>query len=505
MINVLVDQDDPLELQNDCPSSFHAAPAPPITSDCRSLLAREPQPLATAPLHQLAAHPALRTMELDDGEHLVAFVPSHSRIAVLNQATRALLERLPLRHSPCAATAAVLAQLAAAGLLDGAFAPPQSQPLLTAWVHLTNACNLRCTYCYIAKTSERMRPEVGRVVIDAIFRAADAYTYPGVALKYAGGEPIMALSLLEAIHGYARELAARGGHAVRATVLTNGIALSAGSVRRLRALGVSLTVSLDSLDDGHNRQRPTLSGGGSLPLVLAGIERALDAGISLQVAATVTPETAPALPELAHWLLSRQLPFSVSFYRPHHDGARDRTDEQRLIAAMRALYEVVAANPPPWSVLGALLDRTDSTVSSLRSCAAAHDYLVFDTHGRIASCQMEIARPLGSATVGDPIMLIRDGQQGLRNPSVNEKQGCRSCDWRYWCGGGCPVAVYRATGRYDLPSPSCAVYKALYPDLLRLEGQRILARSCGAQPSTARSHQATPLDQLIPLASGERC
>jgi hypothetical protein len=36
------------------------------------------------------------------------------------------------------------------------------------------------------------------------------------------------------------------------------------------------------------------------------------------------------------------------------------------------------------------------------------------------------------------------------------------------------LTTYRATGRYDVKSPNCNIYKALFPEALRLEGLRLL-------------------------------
>lgn len=69
---------------------------------------------------------------------------------------------------------------------------------------------------------------------------------------------------------------------------------------------------------------------------------------------------------------------------------------------------------------------------------------------------------------------IRDNSVGLRNLLVEEKEGCRDCTWRHWCSGGCAAATFRATGRFDVRSPNCNIYKAIYPQALRLEGLRIL-------------------------------
>ena len=87
---------------------------------------------------------------------------------------------------------------------------------------------------------------------------------------------------------------------------------------------------------------------------------------------------------------------------------------------------------------------------------------------------MEIEKTLGDVFTADPLQLIRSDQASALNLAVDEKEGCRDCTWRYWCTGGCTVATFRATGRYDIKSPNCNIYRALYPEALRLEGRRLL-------------------------------
>jgi uncharacterized protein len=65
-------------------------------------------------------------------------------------------------------------------------------------------------------------------------------------------------------------------------------------------------------------------------------------------------------------------------------------------------------------------------------------------------------------------------QTGPQVLDVDEKEGCRTCNWRYWCAGGCAVLTYRLTGRNDIRSPNCGIYKALFPEALRLEALRLL-------------------------------
>jgi uncharacterized protein len=194
------------------------------------------------------------------------------------------------------------------------------------------------------------------------------------------------------------------------------------------------------------------------------------------MAITITAHNIDQLPALLGWLLEHDLRFSMNFYRDgHQQGVPQlQADEQAIIQGMRRAYGVIAAHPPSWSMLSTILDRTELSLARQRGCAAGHNYLVIDHRGTIASCQMQLAQPVATVHTLNPLGLIRAGNGGVQSVPVDQKQGCQSCAWRYWCGGGCAVVTHLVSGRYDVPSPNCAIYKALYPDVLRLEGVRLL-------------------------------
>ncbi len=140
---------------------------------------------------------------------------------------------------------------------------------------------------------------------------------------------------------------------------------------------------------------------------------------------------------------------------------------------MLGAFGVIEEFLPRWSVLGAVLDRGQLLEPRQRSCGVGQDYVVIDQRGGVAKCHMEIERTLGDVFDDDPLRLVADDRTGAEL-DVDEKEGCRDCTWRYWCSGGCAVATFRATGRYDVKSPNCNIYSAIYPQALRLEALRLL-------------------------------
>ncbi len=353
----------------------------------------------------------------------------------------------------------------------------ESPTLLSAWLHVTDRCNMRCAYCYLPHQPADMSSETARSAIAATIRAATNHHFSQVKLKYAGGEPLLRFPVLLDWHRYARQLADQHRLALDGVVLSNGTLLTADIVTALKINGLRLMISLDGLGQPHDQQRVYADGAGSAADVQRAIELALSLGLVPDISVTISGRTALALPELTAWLLARNLPFSFNFYRENEFSASQpdlRLEEERMIAGMLAAFAVIEANLPRRSLLASLVDRANLAAPHLRPCSVGHSYLVFDPAGRLARCQMQLAKTISAGPTTDPLRLIRSDTSGIQNVTVDRKEGCAACEWRYWCAGGCPLATFRATGRYDVKSPNCHLYQALFPAAVHLEGLRLL-------------------------------
>lgn len=436
---------------------------------------------------------AREVLEVDlDGEHRVLFNPyGTGGAAVVNGAAREVLDRFrePTRlaavrdalGSTVADVEDAVRRLVGSEMIAPAGAPRRpdfaDSPVLTAWLHVTNACNLRCPYCYVHKSSERMDDSVGPAAVSAVFQSAVAHGFSAVKLKYAGGEASLNSDLLLRLHAQARALAEQHALALYATLLSNGVSLPHPLVETLREAGVPIMVSLDGIGESHDAQRPFVNGRPSFVMVDRTITQLIDQGHPPHVSITVTNRNAAGLAEVTRYALARGLTFSINFFRDNQctAGIPDlRYGEQQMISAILDAFAVIEDHLPPWSVLGCVLDRGQLVQPRLRSCGVGQDYLVIDQRGGVAKCHMEIERTLGNVLRDDPLHLVRNDRRTVANLSVEDKEGCRDCTWRYWCTGGCAVATFQATGRYDVKSPNCAIYKAVYPQALRLEGLRLL-------------------------------
>lgn len=465
---VILALDDEIQGSSDCDC---ACPSPTSLPDIEMRF----------PAAELQLPTDFKTIPLSDG-YSVVFAPSLSRVAVLNQAALAVLERFRNPRVPqelSDAEAAAAQTCFRLGLLhqcNQEIVLPAANELV-AWLHVTNACNLRCSYCYISKTSASMSPEVAQTAVTSVVQTAQRHGYQRVLLKYAGGEASLNLSLVEAVHRSAQIACANADISLRGTLLSNGVGLTVAKLSLIHELGLRLMISLDGLGSTHDTQRPRLGGQSTATEVLTSIEQARQLGIDLTISVTITEESVTGLPQVTQWLLDRKLHFTLGFYRKPAAHAADftaRYGEQQIIDGMRAAYSTIEAQLPRYSLLGCLIDRASLGMSHERACAAGENYIVIDHRGNIAKCQMEITTPVSSIWQSDPLQEIRLSPRGVQNLPVDKKEGCSSCMWRYWCGGGCAVATFRNTGRYDVRSPHCSIYQALFPEVVRLEGLRLL-------------------------------
>lgn len=374
------------------------------------------------------------------------------------------------------------------GLLRPAAQPPpmfsEAVTTLIAWLHITDRCNLRCKYCYLPHGPVDMSLETGLLALNALFRSALRHGYQRVKVKYAGGEPLLRFSVVKDLHQYARVLAANCGLQVDGVVLSNGTLLTPEIVEEMQKLELRLMVSLDGLGEFQDCQRPYTDGSGSSSDVILAIELALWHGLVPDISVTITGENVDGLPNLMAWVLEKQLPFSLNLCRESDyslQKSERQTEEHDTIEKLLLAYRVVQDHLPGHTLLGSLADRANLSFPHLYPCRVGRDYLVFNPYGGLAKCQMDMQCIIGDADNSDPVGLLQGSGNGIQNIRVDEKVECRECSWRYWCAGGCPLMAYRSTGHYEAKTPSCRIYQSIFPEIIRLEGLRLLAI---AKPST---------------------
>ncbi len=349
--------------------------------------------------------------------------------------------------------------------------------ILAAWLHLTNRCNLACTYCYVRPDARQMSTTTAQRSVDSVFRSAALHGYTQVKLKYAGGEPTLNFDVLLSAQKRAELLSAQTGIGLETVLLTNGVNIADAQIEALITHNIRVMLSLDGLGQYQDTQRLGRNGDkGSFEAVFKTFNRLITSGLTPYISITITAQNLAGLPELVEYLLERQLRFGFNFYRAADSTSEPvglALDPDTLIEGLGRAFQSIERKLPRYSLFGALTDRATPQAPHIRTCGVGQNYIVIDCEGNIAQCQMDLAHPVTTIEASDPLASLQAYTGGIQNLTVNQKE-CRECIWRYRCAGGCPRLTFQQTGRYDAKSPLCEVYKNILPEVVRLEALRMV-------------------------------
>lgn len=156
----------------------------------------------------------------------------------------------------------------------------------------TTACNARCVYCYEEGCKpETMTPETAAQVVRYIRRTKA----PGqIALRWFGGEPLLAGSVMDAICAGLRE----AGVDFLGSMITNGSRVTEETVSRMKGLWnvTRVQVSMDGDAADYTARKRYAGNTDMYPRVLAGIRQMAEAGIRVSVRCNVDGENIHTLP-----------------------------------------------------------------------------------------------------------------------------------------------------------------------------------------------------------------
>jgi uncharacterized protein len=147
----------------------------------------------------------------------------------------------------------------------------------------TEQCNLRCTYCYEAFEIGRMDDSVVFAIKRLISNRVPELRK--LSVDWFGGEPLLAMDVIEQISGLAQLLADdRPELEYKGSITTNGVLLTSEYARRLSTVGVRhLHVSLDGPDGIHDLTRRLRGGRGTFRRIQENLVAIRDSDIDTRI------------------------------------------------------------------------------------------------------------------------------------------------------------------------------------------------------------------------------
>lgn len=342
---------------------------------------------------------------------------------------------------------------------------------MMVWFQLTDACNLRCPYCYIHKKPTHMDPKLGQILVSKIVSDAGRAGFEEIIFKLAGGEPTLRWSEGRELIDWTEKKFSSSLVRVKFHIITNATLMPKSLIDYLIARKLSISVSLDGVGKWHDRQRFYTNGCGSFSDVEKNLETLLSHSIHAPILTTITKNNLHGITELAEYCWQRDLSFRFSLYREATSSTADlQSDNADVISELLKCYSWMENHLPDrdFSSFHQFGD-INFRMPKLRNCGIGTNGVTLTSNGQFCLCQYEMSDPLGDIQTSDFTQVIKNQKRfSLSENRVDHYPICAECRWRFVCAGGCPYLTKHQYGTFQHASPYCEVYQAILPILLRL-------------------------------------
>ena len=108
----------------------------------------------------------------------------------------------------------------------------------------------------------------------------------------------------------------------------------------------------------------------------------------------------------------------------------------------------------------------NNTLEGKMHCGTGCNIISVGTDGSVYPCHMLMEEQFEMGNLAEKgIAEILKGskcQKRCWEKDVKDIAGCRNCEFKYLCGGGCRARAYLMHGSIQMPDPFCSMYKEFY-------------------------------------------
>ncbi|NLM51945.1 MAG: thioether cross-link-forming SCIFF peptide maturase [Firmicutes bacterium] len=450
-------------------------------------------------VHTFAMHELKLALDVESGALHILDEPAFFAVKLLQENNSPQAVQAALQEKFGAKTAAEtwteIAELQKEGLL---FSPKRPLNLTTdgaikaLCLHLAHECNLRCKYCFANKghyggTRGLMPLETAYAAVDFLLQNSKNRRH--CEIDFFGGEPLLNFSVMKKTIAYGREKAAQMGKILKFTVTTNAFALPPEVIQYLNAEEISVVLSLDGRQKVHDAMRVQPDGSGSWQEVLRNCKIVV-AGRNhnnYYLRGTYTRHNLDFTEDVKEMYRQgfRLLSLEPAVLPQESEEALRPED----LPVIFAEYEKLAAQIWQWEEQGEQvfffhfeLDLHQGPCAKKRAlgCGAGSSYLAVTPDGKLYPCHQFAGEEdfcVGNVFTG---IQVEDTLQRFQAVDSVEKEACRNCFARYFCGGGCHAAAWLQNKDLNIPYDfGCQLHRKRVECGLYLQAKRMLAKMNG--------------------------
>lgn len=331
--------------------------------------------------------------------------------------------------------------------------------LETIFMLLTDACNLKCGYCFIKGNTPEQHQSIkimswntAQETIDMYFNNLRPTKFHKTIVFY-GGEPLLMFSLFKQIISY---IHARHGKALKKfkiglLLITNGTKINNEIAEYLaKNTEITICISLDGGKETNDQRRFYISGKGTFQDIIAGINRLHLAGRKdINISATIDEHNIDRLDELID--LHRQYNFQTINFNLLLDTAERTIDPSYTERATKRMLEYFEKARE----IGLYEDRIMRKVRAMSrgvlhpfDCRATGAQLAISPDGSLGVCHEGVGcKNFFFGKVSRNFVFAKEQliKEWSRRSPLTMSQ-CFNCPSLGLCGGGCAYSAFLRHG-----------------------------------------------------------
>jgi len=333
------------------------------------------------------------------------------------------------------------------------------------------SCNFGCAYCYQESYSNQVVLPNGDVIDSFFGYIKKEFAGRKKYLTIFGGEPLLKGESYFNVVKLLLEKAKEAG--LETAFVTNGYHLAEYVDLLIQYRIREIQVTLDGMQEFHDLRRPLKGGGSTFHQIVAGIDRALEQKLTINLRMVIDRQNINELVSLSRFARGKgwtNNPYFKTQLGRNYELHTCQTDRSKLFSRVemfRELYTLVQTHPeilefhkPAFSISKFLFENGELPSPLFDSCPGTKSEWAFDYTGNIYSCTATVGKAAESLGTFFPGVQKRHKiieQWEERDVTVIEK--CKTCNLQLACGGGCASVAFNATG--SLHAPDCVPVKEL--------------------------------------------
>ncbi len=325
---------------------------------------------------------------------------------------------------------------------------------MTLYLLLYQSCNMGCLYCLNGtrtyQTDRQLRME-NEIAFRSVSRCMEDIS-PGGRLEiiFFGGEPLLNWSLAKETILYC-EKSLKEKHPGKGIVyqFTSNLSfLPSDLIEWAKKFNISFLCDVDGPEDIHDLCRPFKDGKPTHQAITQNIQRLRDAGLRVDLRATITALNQERLLETTEH--HKRIGGNSSAFVPVNPVNSDEDilpesllpSPQKIINGMIQVYESKTWEEGKLYPFNQYAERFRSEARMALGCGAPFGNTpIVDVNGDVYPCIYLVGMRrfhMGNIMSEDypHIKIVQKMYDGLH---VDRMDDCKACSWRYMCGGGCPL------------------------------------------------------------------